>query len=146
MRRAIATISVAAFALVAAGCSALGGADVQEFTVGECVSDSSVSNEGSQEVGALPIVDCAEAHDGEVYYVENITDDSLPADVDARADALCFEQFEGYVGAPFSESVYYYAYLVPTSSSWDLGDREIVCLLVGEAGEQLTGSARGSAQ
>lgn len=143
MRAAIVP-SLALLALPAlAGCSLFGPTSVQEFAVGECVNLTADVTEESTEVGELPVVDCAEAHDAEVFHV---TDTSLTEfDEDAittEADLACYDAFEGYVGIAYEESSIYYTLLYPTQESWDIDDRAIVCLLLGA--EQLTGSLEGA--
>ncbi|WP_156159126.1 septum formation family protein [Demequina gelatinilytica] len=148
-RRAMAVVGGTAVAASLGGCALLGAEAVEELelAVGECVDESSLSgsDEEEQQVGSLPRVDCAGEHDAEVYYVEDLTDSSLPDDVADRADQICYEQYAGYVGVAFEDSRYYYVSLYPSSSTWAYGDRQIACMLVGEAGERLTGSLKGAA-
>ena len=135
--------------LALSGCSLLGdGATVEELqlTVGECVDEASVTEEGEQEIGALPVTDCSEAHYAEVFHTVELTDDGYPADVVTRAQDACYDGFEDYVGIPYDESEYFFTATYPTEGSWDMGDRQIACLVVGEVGEQLTGSLKGAAQ
>lgn len=144
MRRALALSSILMLPALG-GCALLGGATVEELqlAVGECILNSAVSAEGETEVNSLPRVDCAEAHDGEVFYVEEMTE--LTEESITAGDETCYAQYEAYVGVPYEESVYYYTTMTPTQSSWDLGDRQLACILVGEEGEQLTGSLKGAA-
>lgn len=137
-------ISVAALS----GCSLLGGATVEELqlTVGECVEEASVTEEGEQEIGALPVVDCAEPHHAEVFHTIQLTDESYPADVTTQAEEACYGEFENYVGIPYEDSLYYFTATYPTQGSWDQGDRQIACLLVGDVGQELTGSLKGAAE
>ncbi len=62
------------------------------------------------------------------------------------AAAACLNEFEPYVGAPYTQSSLYYTYLYPSPRSWDdpvRRDRTIVCVLH-TAGAPLTRSAKGS--
>jgi len=147
MKRAIAPslATLTAIALLS-GCSMLGGSPVQVFSVGQCVNIPDSAEEGDQEVGALPIVDCADPHSGEVFYVEEMTDSTYPADTPTIADEICVAAFEGYVGIPYADSVLYGRSLYPTSATWEDGDRQIACLIVGDVGEELTGSMKDTAQ
>ncbi|MFP5358961.1 MAG: septum formation family protein [Actinomycetes bacterium] len=144
MRRALALSSILMLPALG-GCALLGAASVEEMqlAVGECILNSAVSVEGETEVTSLPRVDCSEPHDGEVYYVEELTE--LTADTMTEGDETCFAQFEAYVGVPWEESAYYFSSMTPSQRSWDLGDRQLACILVGEEGEQITGSLKGSA-
>ena len=147
MRISVAPIAVAVTALALSGCSLLGGATVEELqlTQGECVNEASVTEEGEQEIGALPVVDCSEPHFGEVYHTVELADEEYPADVVSQAEEACYDAFADYVGIAYEESIYYFTATYPTQGSWDLGDRQIACLLVGETGEELTGSLEGAA-
>jgi hypothetical protein len=147
MRRALApSLAVLATATLLSGCSLLGAGSVQQFTVGQCVNDPVVAEDGQQEVGTLPVVDCSEPHTGEVFFVEELTGDSVPADVSAQADAICSENFEAFVGVSYEESSLYLTSLYPTFGSWEQGDRQIVCLIVDGEGASMTGSVKGSGQ
>jgi hypothetical protein len=146
MRRALVpSLAAVATATLLSGCSLLGGSSVQQFTVGQCVNDPVVAEDGQQEVGTLPIVDCSEPHTGEVFYVEELTGSEVPADVASQADALCAANFESFIGLPYEESSLYLTSLYPTAASWSQGDRQIVCLIVDGEGDTMTGSAQGSA-
>ena len=145
MNRVIAP-SVVALTTVAllGGCSMLGGSSVQQFTVGQCVNDPILADDGQIEVGTMPIVDCADPHTGEVFHVEELTDSSYPDDASTRGEDICPENFDAYVGTPYLESVFYVTQLYPTPETWADGDRQIVCLIVEENGGELTGSAKDS--
>ena len=145
MNRVIAP-SVVALTTVAllSGCSLLGGSTVQQFTVGQCVNDPILAEDGQVEVGDMPVVDCADPHTGEVFYVEELPDGDYPDDASTLGETLCPENFDAYVGTPYLESVFFVTQLYPTSDTWANGDRQIVCLIVDENGEELTGSAKNS--
>ncbi|MFV0634589.1 septum formation family protein [Demequina sp.] len=145
IRRVLIAPVAAVFAL--SGCSLLGGATVEELqvSVGECVNTEAFDTETETEVGALPTVDCAEEHDAEVYFVLDLPEGDLPADAEAQAEAACRENYESYVGVAYEDSRYYYSFTYPTQSSWDMGDRQVACMLLGEVDEKLTGSLKGAA-
>ncbi len=88
-------------------------------------------------------VDCDEPHDAEVYLTSTFPEGDFPGDgaLADTADSACFDAFEGYVGTPYVDSVYYYDWLVPTEDGWEAGDRELLCTLVSEDGARLVGSA-----
>lgn len=137
-------------ALIAAACSQ----SALEFTIGECVN----LPDGNQ-ISEYEQVDCVEAHDAEVYSLPQNPDGleaPFPgqATLETFADERCKEDFQGYVGLDYNESVIYSTALTPSQESWDdADDREIVCLLVGEpipqedgttSFAQLTGSKEGA--
>lgn len=88
-------------------------------------------------------VDCAEPHDAEVYLKGTFPESSFPGDtyLAEEADVTCLGAFEGYVGTPYADSIYYYDWLVPTEDAWDDGDRELLCTIVSGDGSRLVGSA-----
>lgn len=142
-----AAIAIAATAFLS-GCSLLGLESIEDMQLaaGECIDDSIVGEEGEQEVGALPVVDCAEPHTAEVYYVEDLPDgDFNPVTVGNTADEACYDEFEPFMGIAYESSDYYISSIVPSYETWERGDRQVACLIVGEVGEELTGSLKGSA-
>src|SRR5690554_5522237 len=111
-----AAIAIAATVFLS-GCSLLGLESVEDMQLaaGECIDDSVVGQEGEQEVGALPVVDCAEPHTGEVYHVEDIPDGEFNlVTVNNTADDACYNAFEPFVGIAYEESKYYISSIVPS--------------------------------
>lgn len=141
-----ATVAIVAAALLS-GCSLLGDSvEDMQLAAGECINDSIVGEEGEQEVGALPVVDCAEPHTAEVYHVEDLPDGEFnTVTVGDTADDVCYNNFEPFVGIAYEDSTIYISSIVPSYDTWEAGDRQIACLLVGETGEEFTGSLQGSA-
>lgn len=145
-----------ALGLVATGC----GSAVLDFTIGECVNlpDGELISE-------FESVGCDTAHDAEVFALPQFPgEEGTPfpgqAEIQAFADERCLAEFEEYVGSSYDTSELFATQLIPTAESWaDAGDREVVCLLVGqpvEDGEgqvaepgtyqQLTGGKRDSGE
>ena len=77
-------------------------------------------------------------------YIEELPDGDYPANATTLGETLCPDNFEAYVGTPYLESSLFVTQLYPTQTTWDSGDRQIVCLIVEENGGQLTGSAKDS--
>lgn len=113
-----------------------------ELEVGQCFNTGDV--EGVAEVALL---DCATAHDAEVFHLQDIPGDDFPGDVAVRqfADEACNAAFQGYVGSAYEGSRLLISYLFPTAQTWAEGDHEVVCLL-GGGDSQLTGSMKDSKQ
>jgi hypothetical protein len=134
-----------ALVLALSACGALGGGSksVFDLEVGDCFDDPTESGEISE----VPIVDCADPHDNEVYAAFDYDGDSFPGDdaMSTAADDGCQDRFEDFVGIAYLDSALYVTHLVPTSDSWDSGDREIICVLY-EPNEKLTGSMEGAAR
>ena len=131
---------------VLTGCLVLMSAcsgNVFSLEVGQCFDDPEALDD---EVSDVPIVECADVHDNEVYYLFDLPDGDYPGltAVKESADEGCFAQFEPYVGRDYPTSALDYWALYPTSSSWDQDDREIVCVLLDVERGTLQGSMRGS--
>lgn len=139
MKRSI-LMAIVALAIVASAC---GEGNVFSLEVGTCFDDPDAA---SGEVSDVPVVECSEPHDNEVYYLFDLPDGDFPgtASVENSAQDGCLAQFEAYVGEPYETSVLGIWPLYPTAGSWDQGDREIVCVLYDIDGTPLTGSVRGS--
>lgn len=121
-------------------------ADVFSITVGDCTNDGSDATSGT--VSTVAAVPCADPHDNEVYYAEDLPDPEFPgadAVIDA-ADTICYDAFAGFVGLDYESSRYGYYALYPTEQSWATGDREVLCLVYDYSGGQLTGSAAGTGE
>jgi len=110
---------------------------------GDCFDDP--SGEETQ-VTDVPIVDCADPHDNEVYKIVEITGDVYPGSeaIGSRADDECVLAFDAWVGEPYETSELDFGWLTPTSESWDAGDREIVCFVYRVDLAKMTGTMEGS--
>ena len=128
-----------------AAVSACGGTSVLSLEVGQCISGQTT---GEDDVSSVPVVECTEPHTGEIYSLPQLPDGDFPGDaaVQQSATELCSgQEFQTYVGKPYQESTIYLSYLVPSSDTWEDGDREIVCILAAdENGSETTGSLRGA--
>lgn len=135
MRRVVA---LPAFVLVAAACSN----NVFDLEIGQCFDDP----DSFDEVANVAIVDCAEPHDNEVYYLFDLAGGDFPGDAGLGDSAVdgCLDQFDGYVGVDYASSVLDIRYLIPTAETWRDGDREVVCILYQLDNGELTGSMRGA--
>jgi len=124
-------------ALFAVSCSDEG--NVFSLGVGDCFTAVDAT-----EIQDVPIVDCSEPHEHEVFAVWNVGD-SLPAQ--SAMEAGCIDRFDAAIGTPFAESEIYSAPITPTSESFDAGDREVICYTFEFDGDEIakvTGSALGS--
>jgi hypothetical protein len=126
---ALATIGLVAAALT--GCSLItsaltgGESDVFSIKVGDCLNDSAAEGE----ISTVPVVDCDEPHDSEIYASAIMDDGDYPGEEATIqfADDACLDEFEDFVGISYDESIYGYATLYPTPESWAGGDREVLC-------------------
>jgi hypothetical protein len=111
-----------------------------ELAVGDCLRSI---DEG--EAMSVPLVPCAEPHDGEVYDSFALPDGDYPGDetVATAAETGCIDRFQAFVGVPYEDSVLEVFYYNPTRRSWTLADdREVLCVIQSDA---TTESARGTA-
>jgi len=152
LTRTAATALILVAALGLSGCSAIsslitGEGNVFSLEVGDCVSD--VADE--VEISDVPVVDCDGLHDSEVFAVEKLTMDDFPGltEVQEESDAVCFDEFEKFIGVSYNDSTLYYTTISPSEETWAMGDREITCVVTkyDDAGVeivQVTGSLEGS--
>ena len=150
MRRAL---TVGALLLTLSGCAvvsdALGPGEtiVFELSAGDCLNDASESGD----VSTVPVVDCADPHDSEVYAVILMDDAEYPGDeaVATQAEADCRADFATFIGVPAAQSRYMFNALYPTEDSWNGGDREILCrvaLVTDGKIQKVTGSLKGAGE
>lgn len=133
---------VAGLAFLLTGCG--GGSSVFQMEVGTCFNDE--GDVGTvQEVSSVPVVDCDEPHDNEVFALVDLADGEFPADVADQAQVICDgEVFTEYLGIPMLESEYSAMTIYPTSETWADGDREVVCALFRDDQAKMTGLQRGT--
>jgi Septum formation len=94
-------------------------------------------------------VPCSSPHDAEAYALFDMAEGSatFPGvdSVDVTATDGCIERFLSFVGIPYAYSELDVFFFHPTEESWyELGDREVVCLITAMDGTKLTGSMEGS--
>lgn len=132
---------VVAYALALAACST---GSVFSLEMGSCFND-----QVAEEVFDVPIVECSEPHDNEVYLLIDYTEsDTFPGDAAMESWTIdrCLEAFEPFVGVTYESSELDAGYLYPTTESWDNGDRESVCFVYELDLSLVTGSLRGVAR
>jgi hypothetical protein len=131
--------------ILAAACSNDDGEaviDVGEEAVGTCLK---FGKDVGENVTELPSVPCEESHTHEVFAVVQSDAETYPGfeELEAEAQALCFGEFEEYIGLSPFDSELFYSWLVPTLNSWEReNDREIICVVGEQGGGPLTGSVR----
>ncbi len=112
--------------------------------VGDCVQDPGTGTVAS--VGAVP---CVEPHDLEAYASFDLDFDQWPGE-DAIGEAAgmgCYDQFAGFVGVTYEESIYDFTWLEPTEESFnEIDDKKVLCLLGLYDGGTMTRTAFNTAQ
>ena len=119
--------------------------NVLRLDVGTCFDDPTDIEGG---VDSVPIIDCAEPHDNEVYANRELTEDEFPGTegIEDRSGEVCLAAFADYVGIAYEESVYDIGWMNPTSETWALGDREVICFGFEMEFAKISGSIRGRAE
>lgn len=114
--------------------------DAFALQVGDCLNDATAAGE----VTSVPTVPCDEPHDSEVYATFALGESDYLGEelVVGKAESLCLPAFEEFVGEPYLESRFDFAYYYPTEASWASGDREVLCVIYDPAGP-VSGSLRG---
>ena len=151
-RRFVALFGASLAALVSlSGCSALGSltdlaegkSDVFSLAVGDCFND-----EDTETISSVKVLECAEAHDNEVYFEYALADDAFGSGsydeefVFADAEQKCLPTFEEFVGSTYENTGLNFSYLYPTEQSWSEDDRSIQCVAYWDNGP-ISGSLSG---
>jgi hypothetical protein len=128
--------------LLLAACSG----NVFDLAVGDCFDDGDMVLGDVEELSDVPLVECDQPHDNEVYAVVTVEGDRFPGEVtiQGRADEMCLDAFEPFVGFDYETSVLDFGWLVPTAETWEFGDRVIACFVYRMDLEKVTGTLQGT--
>ena len=121
--------------------SEAGKADVFTLAVGDCFND-----QDAEQIDSVQAIPCTDAHDYEAYFAFDVSDDEAYPGEDAIttvAEERCMTEFETFVGSDYEASTLDFNYLSPTEGSWENGDHEILCIVMGP--DKTTGSLAGVA-
>lgn len=138
MKRMLLVLLVAA-GMMLAGC----GGDVLSLDVGACFDDPEAFD--LVDSSDVEVVDCDVPHDNEVFANQDLTGDEYPGTeaVANRADQVCLDDFDTYIGQSYDASIYEFSWFVPSEESWEVGDREVICFAYDLNFEKITGSVNG---
>ena len=120
--------------------SEAGEADVFTLAVGDCFND-----QNAEEIDSVQAIPCSDAHDYEAYFAFDVSEDeTFPGDdvITQVAEERCMAEFATFIGKSYEESTLDFNYLSPTEGSWESGDHEILCLVMGA--DKTTGSLAGT--
>lgn len=97
----------------------------------------------------LTLLDCTTPHDGEIFALVALAGEAsapFPGEKAVARDAQrhCLDAFVDFVGLEYATSTLRIATLRPTRTSWEAGDRTVVCSVYHKGLEPLTGSQRAS--
>lgn len=97
-------------------------------------------------VASFELTPCTKPHRAEVAGRYQLTAATYPGHSLLVTEAYrdCQPLFEAHVGKPFWDSQYDIMTITPSPSSWDTGDREVICLVVDVDGRALTTAAKDS--
>ena len=101
---------------------------------------------------AVWVLDCELPHAHEVYDVVTYEGEgagpgtSYPgvATVQDWAEQTCFDRFEDFVGVRWTMSELDIEVWWPSEDSWARADRSVICTVMSDSGDQLTGTRRDS--
>lgn len=112
--------------------------DVFSIDVGVCFDDENLEEE---EVSSVPVRECNEPHDNEIYFAFDLPDGKFPK-TDEPMYAKCEEEFGNFIGVKYDDSIYDYDIMSPTKSSWEDNDREVLCFVYDSNDEKLEKSLK----
>ncbi|MFT5223316.1 MAG: hypothetical protein ACI867_001631 [Glaciecola sp.] len=121
--------------------------NVHNLKIGDCFDEGSDFESEVVQVSNIPIVDCVNAHDAEVYAVFDLRAASFPGQQTINDEALvsCVDLFEDRVGFPLPLTSLDVAGIWPSEASWAQGDRSVACYLSAIDGSALAGTRLGLA-
>ena len=115
--------------------------DALDLAVGDCLAD-----EVDDQVTSLPVVDCSEPHNSELFHAFDLEGDEYPGDTEVQTISLetCQAEFETFIGVAYADSIWDINTIYPTEETWNgLDDREVLCGVFPVSAELTTGSAQG---
>ena len=102
---------------------------ITALDVGDCFTAGNAF-----EIETVPVVDCAEEHDSELFAKVTLSEfsSSYPGEDPLFESAFeqCINRFEAYVGEPYDASPYYVETFIPLEDGWGQGDRTALCTIV----------------
>lgn len=110
-----------------------------DLAVGDCLADPPPTDPS---VLTVTVVDCTAPHHAEVYLRAPVAVDAAVADV---ANARCARGFARYTGRSPRDSPDTFTYLIDSNQDRTTANptpSTVICLLQGDDGQTLTGSAR----
>ncbi|MCL1837916.1 MAG: septum formation family protein [Propionibacteriaceae bacterium] len=116
--------------------------DAYSLEVNQCVGSIP-----SQAATRLKLKPCDAKHEWEAYAATVATHAEKPgsATLAQEAGRYCETAFADFIGVTLSKSQYQMTFLMPSDDTWDLGDRNIICL-AGLASGGIIGSLDGVAK
>lgn len=125
-----------------------------DLQVGQCFNEGSWwDEERERRIELTAAIDCSQPHQKEIYFA---TEFPAPGGAPFPGDAamaewsteVCYSAFEPFVGEAYEVSRYEITFIHPTEATFEheVGrHRRVSCVVFDNNGEELIGSARGSA-
>lgn len=109
--------------------------NVFDVEPGDCLEAFDI--DADQKVVVLP---CAQPHGAQVITQFDLADGDWPGDeqVASQAESGCRDRIADVLGTRVDEGGLGLGYFHPEESSWDVGDRTVLCLVTAEGGAKLT--------
>jgi len=122
-----------------------GDLKITDLRVGDCFDLKDPAAELIEDVKAVP---CEQEHEYEMFLIGSMAAGSYPSDTafSSFVENECLPAFETYVGLVYEESVLDVFWVVPSTDSWNDGDRAVQCAVYHPRIHRLTGSQKGSAR
>lgn len=125
--------------------------DVFSLKLGSCFNDPKnpeVDDEQNDIITDVPMRECNEAHDNEVFHVFDLPDGPTLPTADSMEETVyteCIKAYETYVGIAYDDSIYSMTYISPSEDTWmQQDDREVVCYAYNDDAEQLSATIKGT--
>lgn len=114
---------------------------INDLEDGQCINADGLTDESSTEVGSILVVDCGEAHDGEVVGTTELSEeqaDEFEFNNQQQIREYCDAMLPGEVAADVNKpDPTYFLYLLTDSATPASGDKA-VCVVTRADGDQLT--------
>jgi len=97
--------------------------------IGDCINTPSSDTEN---VASLPKIPCDQPHEGEVYAMNRVPGDEFPGQtaLEDIHQAQCLADLETASPNAAADPNVDVSILYPTQETWDIGDRDVVCIAV----------------
>ena len=115
------------------------------LSVGDCFDSDQFAPGLAIDPRGVHLVACSDPHQHEVYAIEPDTDPAgtpFPGDasLNAYANDACLADFEPALGIDYRQSTLDFAIITPDATSWNDGDRSVICVVHDTDFAELTGS------
>ena len=110
---------------------------VFSLRAGQCIDS------GATGISGVHVLNCAQAHDAEVFATFRVTGARYPgaAALQQRARQGCVSRLSGYLNPQLSATSLAQSYIYPDAGAWSAGERTVVCTVRSTSGP-LVGSVR----